>query len=234
MNINFGHGLADADPSVQFFNAFLPANSIQLKDVEKLYEKAPEPILMLHKNDKYTLCNSSQSFADLEKIKSPIDLIGYSDFDLTLREAGKSASIYQAEDKACMKGLYEKNHYGGIVYLPDRKLPMLQQIKKIPILSAKKPVGVVVVTLDVTEAFFNVRNTIIAEKINLPNTTPYDRLTSKQLRVLKLYNQGYSRKKGAQMLCMSEHTYAWHLREIREKFNIRTRAEMLMLEQHFE
>jgi DNA-binding CsgD family transcriptional regulator len=57
------------------------------------------------------------------------------------------------------------------------------------------------------------------------------KLPKQQTKALQLYNQGYSRKQAAALLHVSEHTYAWYLRKIRQKFNIRTRKEMLDLEQ---
>jgi DNA-binding CsgD family transcriptional regulator len=48
-------------------------------------------------------------------------------------------------------------------------------------------------------------------------------------RVLELYNKGYSRKQAAKILNVSENTYAWYLRQIRVKFEISSRKEMLEL-----
>jgi DNA-binding CsgD family transcriptional regulator len=55
-------------------------------------------------------------------------------------------------------------------------------------------------------------------------------LSPKQLQVLALYNLGYPRQQIAEELSIAESTVAWYLREIRAKFNIRTRKEMLELE----
>ena len=55
-------------------------------------------------------------------------------------------------------------------------------------------------------------------------------ITRKQQEALRLYNQGFTRRQAANAMGVSENTYAWYLRKIRDQFNIRTRREMLALE----
>jgi DNA-binding CsgD family transcriptional regulator len=57
------------------------------------------------------------------------------------------------------------------------------------------------------------------------------RLPARQQEALLLYVEGYSRKQAAAKLFISENTYAWHLRKIRESFGVRTRMEMAELAQ---
>ncbi len=57
------------------------------------------------------------------------------------------------------------------------------------------------------------------------------KISIQQLKALQLYNQGYTRRQAAARLCISEHTYAWYLKKIREKFGISSRREMLSLEE---
>ncbi len=55
-------------------------------------------------------------------------------------------------------------------------------------------------------------------------------ISLKQFAALKLYNLGYTRKQASEILNISEHTFAWYLKKIRQKFCVRTRKEMLELE----
>ncbi len=67
-------------------------------------------------------------------------------------------------------------------------------------------------------------------KGSINRTLIQSKLTEKEILALKLYNKGIGRRKAAEILNMSEHTYAWHLKIIRRKFGIKGRQAMMMLE----
>jgi DNA-binding CsgD family transcriptional regulator len=60
-----------------------------------------------------------------------------------------------------------------------------------------------------------------------------EKITTRQLEILSLYNQGYTRRQASLLLQISESTYAWHLRKIRVRFGVNSRQEMQFLEAMF-
>jgi CheY-like chemotaxis protein len=56
----------------------------------------------------------------------------------------------------------------------------------------------------------------------------------KEFTALVLYNKGYTRKDSAKIMHMSEHTYAWYLKQLRNRFKVKTRQEMQELEDKLE
>jgi DNA-binding CsgD family transcriptional regulator len=57
-----------------------------------------------------------------------------------------------------------------------------------------------------------------------------EKITHRELEALKLYNLGYSRMETAEEMGISATTVAWYLKEVRDKFNVRTRKELRRLE----
>ncbi len=55
-------------------------------------------------------------------------------------------------------------------------------------------------------------------------------ISDKLYQALSLYNKGYDRKACAQAMNVTENTFAWYLKKIRAKFNIRSRIQMMELE----
>ncbi len=64
----------------------------------------------------------------------------------------------------------------------------------------------------------------------LRDATDCTSICPQECRALVAYNAGYSRKHAAKIMSIKENTYADYLKQVRKKFNIKTRAELRMLE----
>jgi DNA-binding CsgD family transcriptional regulator len=233
MLVNLQYQLSDNDPGVNFFKKTSLLDTIAINKLDKLYNEVPNDVVLLHKNDKHIYRGASQLFSCLKNKKTPDEIPGLSDYDMPILEVGKTVEMIAQENIAHMLGNAKKHCYNTILHRKSAA-PELFILKKIVILANSKPVGVLTAGINVTEKALR---SPIAIKYN-EQARSYlfsskEKLSKKEMEALKLYNQGHPRKHAASLMSVAESTYAWYLKEIRQKFNVRTRADMLMLEQHF-
>jgi DNA-binding CsgD family transcriptional regulator len=182
--------------------------------------KLPGNVYSLDRNACGLFC--SQSSMDLLGFDNSNEYIGMSYEDYRdrgmLTEEGmrkvKNDALCMMESKEVQFNVKEpaiKNVYGRTLYLISSRTPIYNQ--------AGEVIGLIGSSVDL--------ETLKKSPLNEGGLSS---LTRVQGKVLSLYNQGLLRKEIAAKCFIAESTVAWYLREIRAKFNIRTRKEMLELE----
>lgn len=76
-----------------------------------------------------------------------------------------------------------------------------------------------------TEKTFDIMKKALVEKI-----VAHEGFPPRLAEALRLYNQGYTRIEAADLMQVTENTYAWYLKKIRANFGLRTRKELAFLE----
>lgn len=200
--------------------------SVSLHNLDILLEQAPGETCLFWKDDKFRYAGANLAYAKLEEYQSPENLLGKTDYDIPHFMLNHDPLAIKQEDISCMKNSPIINKKGIFIYSGEQST--IGMYSKIPIVSKKKHIGMMCCLVDVTSIVLSPDCQIKPETV-VQRTTSFP-LTPKEIAVLKLYNQGYPRKLAAHTLHISENTYAWYLKEIRYKFKIRTRSEMLDLE----
>jgi DNA-binding CsgD family transcriptional regulator len=203
------------------FNA-LPV--IDLKTLDRFI--AESPCLMFSKDAAYKFLETGANFAAYTD-NTPESLKGFTDLDMNWDNAGSTAEEFFAGDRQTMHGTPLLNA-NEVLIAPGKKAKVVKVSKK-PLVSGKKCIGIAGAIVDYSDAFY-------------PEGSPKEvflgvksqELTPAEYKVLVLYNEGHTRKEMAAILGISSHTIAWHLRMIREKYEVRTRKEMLMLQEQQE
>lgn len=161
------------------------------------------------KNFKYTNC--SEGFAFLAGVDSPLSLIGKTDFDLIWTD---KADLYLKEDQIVFDGsAYQGNQIqrtsSGIIKIIVSKSPLYNRNGKI--------IGTIGSSIDVSH---------IAKKSNNKNI---EKLTSKQLIILKYVAIGYSSKRIANILHRSHRTVESHIETLKYKFQCHNKNDLINL-----
>lgn len=213
----------------EFLDSLSRQSFIKLEDEEKLYTQVPDEILLFSKDSELNYKLGSKAFLATQGLNRSQQLKGIDDYNLPNRETYKSPESVRADDYTCLFGT--RKSWQGTIYANIDGIPTLYRAGKLAIKNKGKSVGIIGFALNISETFLRERT--LATRKKTASIYGRNMLTGKQLAVLRVYNQGYSRKTGAEMLNISESTYAWHLNCIREKFGIHTRTEMLTLERYF-
>lgn len=103
---------------------------------------------------------------------------------------------------------------GEIIHFLSSRMPVFDKTGEVA--------AVIGNSVDITDVIASEKKNWTHAKIRIP---------AMQRKALALYNEGFPHKEAAYKLNISVTTYAWYLRQIREKYGIRTRREMLELEQ---
>ncbi len=208
----------------KFLVEFNRLDGISLSMLDKFISAAPTAIFS--KDREHRFLESDTTFAGFSD-NTPDTLIGLTDFEMGWTDAGSSPEDFFAGDLQTMHGrpLLNENE----ILAPPGKQVIVAKVSKKPLMSGRRCIGVVGAIVDYTDAFF-----AQSPQKNAFLPTKLESLTAMEYRVLALYNDGFARKEMADMLNSSPHTIAWHLRQIREKFNITTRKEMLLLQEREE